>query len=167
MWICRLHQQAFDSLYTSFCLPVCLWIVRTACCVLHVIASHELNKYSRSILTSIVCDHLSGIPYQEIRLLVEEMTSLAVRLSSLSMSGHFEKQSAMIRLWWLVSSKRSAPTFTQGRSGMSIRTSSSFGFALECSSHTRQAATVSSLCADIPGQSKTRLALPLHLTIPR
>ena len=66
VWICRLHQQAFDSLYSSFCLPVCLWTVRTGCCVLHVIASHELSKYSRSNPTSVVCDHLSGIPYLEI-----------------------------------------------------------------------------------------------------
>ena len=127
---------------------------------------HELSKYSRSNLTSVVCDNLCRIPYQEIWLLREEMTSLAVRLSCLHMSATLRNSQPWWWLWWLVSSKRYALTFTQGRSGNSIGTSGSFRFALECSSHTRQAATISSLCADIPGQSRTRPALLLHLTIP-
>ena len=66
----------------------------------------------------------------------------------------------------MLSSKRSAPNFAQGRSGTSTGINGSFGFALECSAHTPQAATVSYICDDT--LTRIRLLLPwfLHFTYP-
>ena len=52
-----LYQQAFNSLYISFCSSICLLVIRTGCYVFDVTVFQELSKLSTSKLSSVVRDH--------------------------------------------------------------------------------------------------------------
>ena len=157
------------SLYSSFCLPICLWVVRTGCCVFDVVVLHELSKFLTSKLRSIVGYQLiwNSIPGD----LTLQVWNNVLGWQIVQFGDfwplwevvHYEQLVLVVELKKICSDllPRSFWNLHRNQSLLCV-----------CSrvfcTHNAQAATlVSSVHADIPGQNKTCLALFLHLTMPR